>query len=278
MKHGLVACPGVWRHWCGWNDLYLPRFYGLPIHDAAPRDNQHLTHVGFDRDAKMQLPAQRLIVLSAVLAFAFSFSAVEAARIRPSWHDGRSPHHCDRVENGHVFPFLKWLRDSVTEAVFGHSSGTAKDTTKPSKVSLQSRYQNDVVVRFNVTNSDEEGALSQAAEQMLLDVWTFTPEYVDIRLHKDDVSSLLTLLPASLQPSVLIPDMAAAVWATYPSKTAANIRFDATSSDPATLRTALDGLGNIFFRDYQPLSVSLPLTASRSPLGGHRGSCGATAD
>ncbi|KAK3378190.1 hypothetical protein B0H63DRAFT_479165 [Podospora didyma] len=202
----------------------------------------------------MQLPAQRLAALSAVLAFAFSFSA-EAARIRPSWHDGRSPHHCDRAESGHVFPFLKWLRDSLSEAVLGHSSTSAKDTTKLSKVALQSRYQNDVVIRFNVTNSEEEGALSQATEQMLLDVWTFTPEYVDIRLHKEDVSSLLTLLPASLQPSVLIPDMAAAVRATYPSKTAASIRFDATTSDPAALRTALDGLGNIFFRDYQPLSV-----------------------
>jgi extracellular matrix protein 14 len=112
-----------------------------------------------------------------------------------------------------------------------------------------------VVVRFNVTNSEEEGALSNAADRLFLDVWAFTDDYVDVRLRKDDVVSLMTLLPSTMQPSVLIPDVAAAVWATYPS---GKNRFGPDWADTAMLRNQLDGVDNIFFRDYQPLSVSIP--------------------
>lgn len=149
---------------------------------------------------------------------------------------------------------MKWLRDSAVEVVFGKPSTRTKGS-RPG-AALESRYRNDVVVRFNVTNSEEEGALAAAAGQMFLDVWAFTPEYVDVRLDKEDVPSLLTLLPNSLQPSVLIPDVAAAVWATYPSAAAGKSRFETSMADAAKLRTSFDGVGNIFFQDYQTLAVS----------------------
>jgi len=139
------------------------------------------------------------------------------------------------------------------EVVFGKPSTRTKGP-KPG-AQLQSRYRNDVVVRFNVTNSEEEGALAQAVDQMFLDVWAFTPEFVDVRLDKDDVSALLTLLPNSLEPSVLIPDVAAAVWATYPSASHEKSRLESTMADAARMRTSLDGVGNIFFQNYQSLAV-----------------------
>ncbi|KAK3945013.1 hypothetical protein QBC46DRAFT_278284 [Diplogelasinospora grovesii] len=199
----------------------------------------------------MHLPFRSIAVISAVLVFAFALSTVDAAGIRPSCLDGHNSRH-DRSNN--VFPSLKWLIESAIELVFGKIPGKAKES-RPDEA-LQARYRDDVVIRFNVSTSEEEGALSKAADQMLLDVWAFTPEFVDIRLHKEDVTSLLTLLPASLQPSVLIPDVSAAVMATYPSKAADGNRFDSDTGDSDKMRTLVaDGVDNIFFRDYQPLSV-----------------------
>jgi extracellular matrix protein 14 len=120
------------------------------------------------------------------------------------------------------------------------------------------------VVRFNVTKSEEEGVLAQAVEQMFLDVWAFTPEYVDVRLDKDDVPALLTLLPKSLEPSVLIPDVAAAVWATYPSASVKTSRLESSMADAAKMRTSLDGVGNVFFQNYQTLAVRR--TVRRFPI------------
>lgn len=197
----------------------------------------------------MRLPAPKFAALPVALALAFTFPTVSGAGIQPSQLQADS-----RADSpGHVFPFLKWLRDSAVEAVFGKPATRAKNSRPVA--SVQSRYRNDVVIRFNVSHSDEETALANAAQQMFLDVWTFTPEYVDVRLDRDDVSALLTLLPKSLQPSVLIPDVAAAVWATYPSTAVEVARFDWGKADPAKTRATLDGMGNIFFQNYQTLPV-----------------------
>ena len=170
---------------------------------------------------------------------------------------------------GHVFPLLRWFRDSAVEIVFGPpggrgSRGAKDDPVKHHGGAIQSRYRNDVVIRFNVTNSEEEGALSEAADRLFLDVWTFTDKYVDIRLHKDDVVSLMTLLPDSLQPTVLIPDVAAAVWATYPYGTPEKKIFGPDWPDLSAPKTSTDGLDNVFFRNYQPLSVSCTRSITQS--------------
>ncbi|AEO62799.1 uncharacterized protein THITE_2107410 [Thermothielavioides terrestris NRRL 8126] len=182
------------------------------------------------------------------VAVAFCLPTVDGARVRSSQYEGDS--HPDA--SGQVFPFLKWLRDSAVEVVFGKPPFKTQGARPGAQ--LQYRYRNDVVIRFNVTTSEEEDALARAAEQMFLDVWAFTPSYVDVRLDKDDVSALRTLLPRSLQPTVLIPDLAAAVWATYPS-TSKRSQFESSMGDAANMRMSLDGVGNIFFRDYQTLAV-----------------------
>ncbi|KAL1842513.1 hypothetical protein VTJ49DRAFT_5119 [Mycothermus thermophilus] len=152
-----------------------------------------------------------------------------------------------------VFPFLKWLRDSAVEVVFGKPS--YKPKTRVPAATIRSRYSNDVVIRFNVTSSEEEGALARATEQMVLDVWAFTPDFVDIRLDKDDVPALLTLLPKSLEPSVLIPDVADAVWATFPSTSPEDDLLESTFAKAAKSRRPVDGVGDIFFQNFQPLPV-----------------------
>ncbi|KAK3326499.1 hypothetical protein B0H66DRAFT_551085 [Apodospora peruviana] len=204
----------------------------------------------------MQLLTRRsLIALSAVL-LAFTISTAAAAGPRHDARETNLAHNC-HSDRGHVFPFLRWLRDSAVEIVFGPPPSSGRRGAKETKpdAALWSQYRKEVVVRFNVTNSEEEAALSRAANQMFLDIWAFTPEYVDIRLHRDYLSSLLTLLPKSLQPTVLIADVAAAVWNTYPSKRAACFQGDSTVTDQAGASKLVDGVGDIFFQDYQPLSV-----------------------
>lgn len=184
-------------------------------------------------------------LLAALLPFvAFAPAAVEASGVRLS-HEHGARH------NG-VFPFITWLRDSTIELIFGRPS-------KPTPAhaghgpSQQSRYAHETVLRFNVTAPEEETALSEAAERLFLDVWALTHNFVDIRLHKDDVSNLLSLLPNSLQRSfsTLIPDLSSAVWATYPSA----VRSKPTLDESGMSTILHDGIENIFFQDYQPLAV-----------------------
>jgi len=202
----------------------------------------------------MKLPARHLIALPVLLAFVPTLTTVFAAGIQPAWHN-REPHH--HQGDGYVLPFLKRLRDSAIELILGPPSSTRAKAVWTDFATVHSRYQNDVVIRFNVTNPEEEASLSTAAFQMLLDVWAFTPEYVDIRINKKYLPSLLKLLPSSLQPAFLISDVVEAAWATYPSKTLPLSSFDHSTGGPAKMNMLIDGTDNIFFSDYQPLIVSL---------------------
>lgn len=44
-----------------------------------------------------------------------------------------------------------------------------------------------MVLRFNISTSEEEIALSEAADTLFLDVWEFADNWADIRLREDDV-------------------------------------------------------------------------------------------
>lgn len=119
-----------------------------------------------------------------------------------------------------------------------------------------------MVLRFQIQSLEESTALSEAIYVLMLDVWEFTADWVDIRLSKDVVPLLLGLLPASLQRAhtPLIYDLTQAIFESYPS---------ATFEEPTTpvqdgyrtfspdLRPPTDET-NIFFRNYQPLSVIIP--------------------
>jgi extracellular matrix protein 14 len=201
----------------------------------------------------MQLLVRHLVALFLLLAFVPTLSTVWAAGIQPAWHNRDS--HYDR-QDGYVLPFLKRLRDGAIELILGQPSSSRSKPVWTDAATVHARYRDDVVIRFNVTNPEEESALSTAAVQMLLDGWAFTPEFVDIRINKKYIKPLLKLLPRSLQPTILISDVASAAWATYPSKSAPLSNFDGTGS-PAKTKMLVDGADNIFFSDYQPLIVGL---------------------
>lgn len=215
-----------------------------------------------------------LLVLfaSQAVTAAASYSDLRASRRAPS----PSPRH-DGPRSSSAFPLLTWLRDSAIELVFGkHPSSTGAGGTGGgrsgasyySSLYQPARYSKQTVIRFSVTTADEERALAEATNRLFLDVWAFNNHTgaVDIRLNKEDVSSLLTLLPESLHHafSPLIPDLAVAVQDTYPkaaaAKSAAVEQLSAFTSGGSTSTTGMAavlsaGLDNVFFQDYQPLPV-----------------------
>ncbi|KZZ99362.1 zinc carboxypeptidase [Moelleriella libera RCEF 2490] len=114
---------------------------------------------------------------------------------------------------------------------------------------LKLRYAHEIVVRFNVTTSDQSAALAAAATGLLLDVWTIANDFVDIRLRRENFQTLLQSLPASLQTahSVLVPDVAITVYNSLPN------RIQTPPFAGGSLLGSADE--TIFFQDYQPLTV-----------------------
>ncbi len=97
-----------------------------------------------------------------------------------------------------VFPQLTWLRDTAIEKVFGvppksaksqgdRSSSLSHPSSSQLPATLLAKYGGDVVLRFNISTSEEEAALSEAADTLFLDVWEFADNWADIRLREDDV-------------------------------------------------------------------------------------------
>lgn len=127
-------------------------------------------------------------------------------------------------------------------------------------------YGGDVVLRFNISSAEEANALTDAVNILLLDVWEFNTEWVDIRLPKDGVPSLLGLLPTSLHHAhtPLMHDLAQAIFESYPSLTFDDpLRSHESPRPPRPFSPVLQtsentDQTNIFFREYQPLSVIIP--------------------
>lgn len=127
------------------------------------------------------------------------------------------------------------------------------------------RYGGDVVLRFNVSTEAETSSLAEAADTLLLDVWDFSKDWVDIRLAKDIVPSLLGLLPASLQqshtPLLHERDLAQAIYDTYPIPHKKSPAPATTSPSHLRSRPSLlvqNPPQDDFFQNYQPLSVIKP--------------------
>lgn len=156
-----------------------------------------------------------------------------------------------------LFPFITKIRDGAIEFFFGRhpTKESSQVNNKPMLKKLRAQYANELVLRFNVSTTDEETALSEAASRLFLDVWAFTDEMVDIRLHADEVGPLLSLLPKGLQTSqsTLISDLASTVYESLPMSSDPQ-HFDPRGDSPAlaTVSTIED---NLFFQDYQPLPV-----------------------
>lgn len=136
--------------------------------------------------------------------------------------------------------------------------------THPKLLESFQRYDDEVVIRFNVSTSAHEAALRKAIDQMLLDVWDFTDNYTDIRLATRRIRPLMGILPPSLQSDhfILVPDLARAVAATYPSNAPAHSTIQSSSNNGGTspandisISSKRRGVDDIFFHDYQPLSA-----------------------
>ena len=126
---------------------------------------------------------------------------------------------------------------------------------------LVAQYSEDVVLRFKIRTAEEASALADAADVLFLDVWEFNEDWADVRVSKDVVPSLLGLLPPSLKDAhePLLQDLglAQAIFNTYPSTETTPVPDNDRFS--SNLRPSpRSGKGNIFFQDYQPLSVINP--------------------
>ena len=180
------------------------------------------------------------------------------------------------------------LRNAIIERIWTvphHSKTRPCRNARPSvPTNYKARYGNDVVLRFKFETEHEVQALSEAAKILYLDIWDVTDEWVDIRISKDVIPSLLGLLPHSLQKThtPLMPDLSQAVYDTYPS--------DPRSPDPSAWHGQASlsfdqqpsiTTSDVFFTEYQPLSVLYPwlrLMASMFPSHATLTSIGLTAE
>lgn len=146
--------------------------------------------------------------------------------------------------------------------VFGDPSKT--DHPHPlTAADVYDTFSHEIVVRFNVTTVEEERALAKATEQIAVDVWSWEAldGTVDLRIRKSTLRPFLDLLPPSLHEAfwVMIEDLPAAIWSSYPSAELPEERpqKDGTaiveSNNPRSPGDGDEGL--YFFRDYQPHNV-----------------------
>jgi extracellular matrix protein 14 len=206
----------------------------------------------------MKLTATRLAgpALSSIL-FAGLIAPTPASAVATTG-DGIYRHRQLHPTASGRFPLLTKLRDGAIELIFGaHPDKPTSTSSKSTSQPLQ--FTDELVLRFNVTSAAEETALAEAAARMFLDIWAFTSEYVDIRLHAKEVAPLLSLLPPSLQSAQapLISDLAAAVHDAQPSESwNRHVDPDQDRYGASLLDAMTQSRGdNLFFQDYQPPSV-----------------------
>ncbi|OAA66198.1 zinc carboxypeptidase [Cordyceps fumosorosea ARSEF 2679] len=169
--------------------------------------------------------------------------------------ESREAHTCTIDGGAPLFPFLTKLRDSAVELLFGRhpTKDAARSTT--SIDSLRNKYANEIVMRFNVTNMEEEKALAEASNRLFLDVWGVSRDYVDIRMPTNQVSPLLGLLPEKLQSShfTLISDLSRAVYDSLPKDLASHPLGAKGTFGRSPSRLTVDD--SLFFLRYHPLKT-----------------------
>nr|AJD23176.1 zinc carboxypeptidase [Onygena corvina] len=224
----------------------------------------------------MQLSLLLSLASSASLVSAIPQHDHQAYKFRPASHSvtADTDSAVDIQQSIHRTPST-WtrLRDSIVESVWGPPQrgrgceiGTKNQAASRAPATLQARYGEDVVLRFTIKTQDQMKALIDASNVLFLDVWGTHDEWVDIRLSRDVIPSLLGLLPASLQTShvPLIRDLAQTIYESYPNTSpssspshpsAGTRRFTPSAS---TSKVSSQSARNVFFQDYQPLSVLLP--------------------
>jgi extracellular matrix protein 14 len=164
------------------------------------------------------------------------------------------------------------LRDAIIHKIWGPAPALGSQppclrphcSTTSTPPALRARYGGDVVLRFTVKTAEEARALAEAADTLYLDVWESAGDWVDVRVAKDVVEPLLGLLPSSLHNahSPLMHDLAQAIFESYPAGSVAqqtSMPFDQHQGfTPLLNRGASSDTKELFFQDYQPLSVMMP--------------------
>lgn len=179
-----------------------------------------------------------------------------------------APHEDVHFTNGapasHPHAPRPWRRlsDCIIRKIWGHpekQKSLASGGDAASETPVDTRYGEDVVLRFKIQTSEEAAALAEAVDVLFLDVWEFNEDWADLRIAKDVVPSLLGLLPASLQkshqPLMQDLDLAQAIFGSFPSHTGTQSH---DHYSPNLKPSPRSGRGHPFFQDYQPLSVIDP--------------------
>ncbi|TKX23044.1 metallocarboxypeptidase-like protein [Elsinoe australis] len=166
--------------------------------------------------------------------------------------------------------------DKIIEKVWGIEEQIKSTTGRKGvhweepPLATKSQHGLDLVLRFNISSTEEARKLAEVANYMYLDIWDHTSEWVDIRMAKDTLPHVLKQLPESMQHAhtalLQEKELQQAIFDSYPS---ARKAAPLSPSDPhphghftPSLRplsppsSAADN--NIFFADYQPLSVITP--------------------
>ncbi|KAI0425203.1 hypothetical protein F5Y09DRAFT_111114 [Xylaria sp. FL1042] len=160
--------------------------------------------------------------------------------------------------------FWRRLFDRLPSTSSAHASASGSLARwvddRPRLIEGLKDYEDQVVIRFNISSSQHEAALRTVVDRMLLDVWDFAESHVDIRLPSRRVRFLTRALPSSLIEtySVLIPDLARAAAATYPSRPSlghARQLYDRGTAPTSHVPSKRYDVVDVYFQDYQPYSV-----------------------
>lgn len=134
--------------------------------------------------------------------------------------------------------------------------------------SIRAQYGNDVVLRFNASSSEDVLHLFSACDDLFLDVWDHGATWLDVRVSKDVVPSLLALLPRSLQhahsPLMQSQELVRAIEESYQHSE----HFPSSSFNDSLRSRGGSRERNVFFEQYRPWSVMVPwmrLMASMFP-------------
>jgi extracellular matrix protein 14 len=162
-------------------------------------------------------------------------------------------------------PFRR-LRDAIIERIWPGAEDAPKLPTSAIELTstprnYYARYGRDVVLRFKIGSKEDAEALYRTTINLYPDIWEATNDWVDIRLAKDMVAPFLELLPPSLQGNnvPLIQDLASAVYQTYPDPPVIESSPRQSTLTHTHLTRLKDNMPHdLFFQDYQPLSVLYP--------------------
>lgn len=124
--------------------------------------------------------------------------AAHAGYAWPSVHNGTLQHlKADaRGLRWHITKFIAAWWDQAHSVSIDLSSPQrylASINTYPARLGqfhgASTRHNDDLVLRFNITNRQQASSLRDAIDTLFLDVWEFTEDWVDMRVSQNLVST-----------------------------------------------------------------------------------------